>query len=234
MDINIGRRQNEIDAVIDISAKTPQIGEIYSGVIKKVAEFGAFVEFLPGKEGLVHISEISEERLESMNGICEIGDEWKVKLLEIDSKAGAFKLSRKAANKQLKIENRIKEKLGESATLSSENGANSVVYRQFDFDNSLPYNTIVDFVNKELPNTSSVKVPFTKYIDPPEKWWKEKAHKRFSVPIGRHALEVQNLQFNNDDDNQALLSKCIELRTGPKISSVAIAISRVTPENSVG
>jgi len=77
--------------------------------------------------------------------------------------------------------------------------------RYFEFDKNLPYGEIVDYINKELPNTSSVKVPFTKYIAPQNEWWQEKAHKRFAVPIGRHALEVQNLQFDNDDDNQALL-----------------------------
>ena len=77
--------------------------------------------------------------------------------------------------------------------------------RHFEFDKNLPYGEIVDYINKELPNVSSVKVPFTKYIAPQNEWWQEKAHKRFAVPIGRHALEVQNLQFDNDDDNQALL-----------------------------
>lgn len=77
--------------------------------------------------------------------------------------------------------------------------------RQFEFDKNLPYTEIVDYINKELPNVSSIKVPFTKYIAPQNEWWKEKAHKSFTIPIGRHALEVQNLKFDNDDDNQALL-----------------------------
>ena len=77
--------------------------------------------------------------------------------------------------------------------------------RQFKFDKNLPYNEIVDYINREFPNISAVKVPFTKYIAPQNEWWKEKAHKIFSVPVGRHALEVQNLKFDNDDDNQALL-----------------------------
>lgn len=81
----------------------------------------------------------------------------------------------------------------------------STVNRQFEFDKNLPYTEIVDYINKELPNVSSIKVPFTKYIAPQNEWWQEKAHKRFAVPIGRHALEVQNLKFDNDDDNQALL-----------------------------
>jgi S-DNA-T family DNA segregation ATPase FtsK/SpoIIIE len=81
----------------------------------------------------------------------------------------------------------------------------STTNRQFEFDKNLPYTEIVDYINKELPNVSSIKVPFTNYIAPQNEWWQEKAHKSFAVPIGRHALEVQNLKFDNDDDNQALL-----------------------------
>jgi polyribonucleotide nucleotidyltransferase len=58
--------------------------------------FGAFIEFMPNKEGLLHISEIKWERVESMDGILEIGEELPVKLLEIDQKTGKFRLSRKA------------------------------------------------------------------------------------------------------------------------------------------
>ena len=57
--------------------------------------FGAFVEFMPGKDGLLHISEITWERLESMEGVLEEGEEIKVKLTEIDKKTGKFRLSRK-------------------------------------------------------------------------------------------------------------------------------------------
>lgn len=77
--------------------------------------------------------------------------------------------------------------------------------KHFEFDKNFPYGEIVNYINKEFPNVSSIKVPFTKYIAPQNEWWKEKAHKRYAVPIGRHALEVQNLKFDNDDDNQALL-----------------------------
>lgn len=73
----------------------PVIGEVYDGKVKSVTAYGAFVEFLPGKEGLLHISEIKWERLESMDGVLEIGEEIKVKLLDIDKKTGKFRLSRK-------------------------------------------------------------------------------------------------------------------------------------------
>ncbi|HNN31966.1 MAG TPA: polyribonucleotide nucleotidyltransferase, partial [Chitinophagaceae bacterium] len=74
----------------------PQVGEVYDATVKSIKEFGAFVEFLPKKEGLLHISEISWKRLESMDGIFKEGDKVKVKLLEIDQRTGKFKLSRKA------------------------------------------------------------------------------------------------------------------------------------------
>jgi polyribonucleotide nucleotidyltransferase len=74
----------------------PEEGTTYEGTVKKIMEFGAFVEFLPGKEGLLHISEISWKRLETMDGIFTEGDKVKVKLLEVDKRSGKFRLSRKA------------------------------------------------------------------------------------------------------------------------------------------
>ena len=73
----------------------PVIGETYEGTVKSIKEFGAFVEFLPKKEGLLHISEISWKRLESMEGVLKEGDIVKVKLLDIDPRTGKYKLSRK-------------------------------------------------------------------------------------------------------------------------------------------
>ena len=75
----------------------PEVGEIYHGKVRSVMPYGAFVEFLPGKDGLLHISEIDWKRLETVEeaGIKE-GDEIDVKLMDIDSKTGKFKLSRKA------------------------------------------------------------------------------------------------------------------------------------------
>ncbi|PWJ39234.1 polyribonucleotide nucleotidyltransferase [Sediminitomix flava] len=79
---------NEIVAV-------PEAGTVYEGKVTSIQPFGAFVEFMRGKEGLLHISEISWERIESMDGLMEIGEEVKVKLVEIDQKTGKFRLSRK-------------------------------------------------------------------------------------------------------------------------------------------
>ncbi len=73
----------------------PEVGEEYLGTVKSIQPFGAFVEILPGKDGLLHISEIEWRRLETMDGVLSVGDKVKVKLIEIDAKTGKFKLSRK-------------------------------------------------------------------------------------------------------------------------------------------
>ena len=74
----------------------PEVGEVYTGKIRSIMPYGAFVEFLPGKDGLLHISEIDWKRLETVEetGLKE-GDEIQVKLMEIDPKTGKFKLSHK-------------------------------------------------------------------------------------------------------------------------------------------
>jgi polyribonucleotide nucleotidyltransferase len=74
----------------------PEIGDVYEGTVKGIKEFGAFIEFLPGKQGLLHISEIMWKRLETMDNVFNEGDKVKVKLVGVDPKTGKFKLSRKA------------------------------------------------------------------------------------------------------------------------------------------
>jgi len=80
---------------IEAICADPEVGETYTGTVKNIMDFGAFIEFMPGKEGLLHISEITWERLENMEGVLETGEEVKVKLLDVDEKTGKFKLSRK-------------------------------------------------------------------------------------------------------------------------------------------
>lgn len=75
---------------------TPEVGATYDGTVKSIMPFGAFVEFMPGKDGLLHISEIKWERVENMEGVMEVGEEVRVKLIEIDKKTGKYRLSRKA------------------------------------------------------------------------------------------------------------------------------------------
>ena len=73
----------------------PEVGEEYESTVKSIMPYGAFVEFMPGKQGLLHISEVSWKRLENLDGILKEGDTVKVKLIGIDHKTGKFKLSRK-------------------------------------------------------------------------------------------------------------------------------------------
>ncbi|MFA6932816.1 MAG: polyribonucleotide nucleotidyltransferase [Bacteroidales bacterium] len=74
----------------------PEVGEEYEGVVKNLQSFGAFVEFLPGKDGLLHVSEISWERVNNVEEVLKSGDKIKVKLIEVDKKTGKYKLSHKA------------------------------------------------------------------------------------------------------------------------------------------
>ena len=85
-------------AVSQVNALTAEIeiGTIYEGKVVTVKDFGAFVECMPGKEGLVHISELANERVESVDSICKPGDAMKVKCIDIDNQ-GRVRLSRKAA-----------------------------------------------------------------------------------------------------------------------------------------
>ena len=86
---------NAVERVKAIIA-VPEVGETYSGKVKTIKDFGAFIEFMPGKDGLLHISEIKWERVETMEGVLEEGEEIKVKLIEVDKRSGKFRLSRKA------------------------------------------------------------------------------------------------------------------------------------------
>ena len=94
-----GPNKETIDAAmakIKSIVAVPEIGEVYEGTVRSIMPYGCFVEFMPGKDGLLHISEIDWKRLETVEeaGIKE-GDKLRVKLLEIDPKTGKFKLSRR-------------------------------------------------------------------------------------------------------------------------------------------
>lgn len=86
---------NKAMAFVKGIVATPEVGEEYDSIVKSIMPYGAFVEFMPGKQGLLHISEISHERLENMDGVFSEGDTVKVKLVGLDKKTGKFKLSRK-------------------------------------------------------------------------------------------------------------------------------------------
>mgnify|MGYP001483988763 CR=1 FL=1 len=87
--------QKAMNWIKGITAK-PEVGEVYKGKVKNVVAFGAFVEIIPGKEGLLHISEIEWRRIENVEDVLKVGDEVEVKLIEIDQKTGKLRLSRKA------------------------------------------------------------------------------------------------------------------------------------------
>ena len=83
--------KNEIEMLL----KVPEPGEIYEGKVTRIMNFGAFVEILPGKEGLIHISKIAKERIDKVEDVLQVGDVVKVKVTEIDDQ-GRINLSRKA------------------------------------------------------------------------------------------------------------------------------------------
>ena len=92
---NVEGMNQAMAMVKGITAK-PEVGEEYMGKVKNVVAFGAFVEIIPGKEGLLHISEIDHKRIENVEDVLKPGDQVKVKLIEIDQKTGKLRLSRKA------------------------------------------------------------------------------------------------------------------------------------------
>ena len=96
-------------ARVEACTATVQIGKIYDGVVSAVREFGAFVEILPGKDGLCHISELSSGFVSSVEDFCSPGDEMKVLVIEVDDH-DRVKLSRRQAYEQLGIEDPLAEK----------------------------------------------------------------------------------------------------------------------------
>jgi polyribonucleotide nucleotidyltransferase len=87
--------QKAID-IINKLTEAPEVGKIYMGKVKRIMPFGAFVEILPGQEGLVHVSEMSNEYVKNVDDVVKLGDEFPVKLMEIDDQ-NRLNLSRKAA-----------------------------------------------------------------------------------------------------------------------------------------
>ena len=86
----------EAKAIIDGIIFEPEVGEIYTGRVTRIIPIGAFVEFAPGKEGLVHISKLDRKRTEKVEDVCQVGDEMKVKFLGVDDR-GRMNLSRRDA-----------------------------------------------------------------------------------------------------------------------------------------
>ncbi|MFO7790503.1 MAG: polyribonucleotide nucleotidyltransferase [Bacteroidales bacterium] len=89
---NIDEALNKIKAIVEV----PEVGNVYDGTVKTLASYGAFVEVLPGKDGLLHISELDWKRVSSVEDVLSEGDKIKVKVIGIDERSGKIKLSRKA------------------------------------------------------------------------------------------------------------------------------------------
>jgi polyribonucleotide nucleotidyltransferase len=88
-----------VEMVQKIAAEA-EVGKIYKGTVRKIVDFGAFVEILPGTDGLIHISQLAPERVRRVSDILKEGDEVMVKVLEID-RQGKIRLSRKEALQEL-------------------------------------------------------------------------------------------------------------------------------------
>ena len=93
--VNKENMQKAIEWIKGICA-VPEVGQVYHGKVVSILEFGAFVEILPGKEGLLHVSEIAWNKTENVEDVLSVGDEVDVKLLEIDPKTGKMRLSMRA------------------------------------------------------------------------------------------------------------------------------------------
>ncbi len=87
--------QAALDFITGLMAE-PELDKVYHGTVKTIVDFGAFVEFLPGKDGLLHISELEHFRVGNVEDVLQVGDKVDVKVVEIDSRSGKVRLSRKA------------------------------------------------------------------------------------------------------------------------------------------
>lgn len=98
-DVNIfGENKEAITAALEWVRKivaVPEVGQVYKGKVKTIVQFGAFIEILPNKDGLLHISEIDWRKIKTVDEVLKEGDEVEVKLIDIDPKTGKLKLSRK-------------------------------------------------------------------------------------------------------------------------------------------
>jgi len=96
---------------IDDIVFVPEVGKLYYGRVKSTLAFGAFVEIAPGKDGLVHISKLSDHRIEKVEDACKVGDMMWVKFMEIDEK-GRWNLSHKDAMKEIAEKEAAGETIG--------------------------------------------------------------------------------------------------------------------------
>ncbi len=91
--VDEAQAQKAINMILEL-VHDPEPGEVYTGKVTRIMPFGAFVEILPGKEGLVHISQLAHERVATVEDVVQVGDDINVRVTEIDSQ-GRINLSRK-------------------------------------------------------------------------------------------------------------------------------------------
>jgi len=114
IDVVTTDKESSDAAIARIKAITavPEIGEVYLGTVKNITAFGAFIEIIPGKEGLLHISEIDWKHIKTVEEVLKTGDKVKVKLIDIDGRTGKLKLSRKVLLPRPEREDRDKRSDG--------------------------------------------------------------------------------------------------------------------------
>lgn len=93
--VNEEASKKAVEMIREITQEA-EVGQVYSGVVRRVTSFGVFCEFLPGKDGLVHISELSDSYVDDIDSVVKVGDKFNVKVLEVDVQ-GRVSLSRKQA-----------------------------------------------------------------------------------------------------------------------------------------
>ena len=94
-----GAAMEKAISMIQAITAEPEVGKIYNGTVRKIVEFGAFVEIMPGTDGLLHISQISNERIRRVEDVLHEGDEIKVKVLDVD-RSGKIRLSMREAEQE--------------------------------------------------------------------------------------------------------------------------------------
>ncbi|MGC2275486.1 MAG: S1 RNA-binding domain-containing protein, partial [Candidatus Binatus sp.] len=94
-----GTAMEKAISMIQAITAEPEIGKIYDGVVRNIVEFGAFVEIMPGTDGLLHISQISNERIRRVEDVLHEGEEIKVKVLDVD-RSGKIRLSMREAEQE--------------------------------------------------------------------------------------------------------------------------------------
>ena len=106
---------------VEALTATVQVGKIYQGTVNSIREFGAFLEILPGRDGLCHVSEISSGYIDNVADLIRVGDEFAVQVIEVDDH-GRIKLSRRRALEELGEEDPLAEKIQKMSEGRGERG----------------------------------------------------------------------------------------------------------------